>query len=346
MKIDNQKTIKILGAGISGLSAAITLARKGLKAEIFEKNAHAGGRFKHDFQGLRNFGNENIDPIKEFKNLGIQIRPYKKLMKIIRYSRSCHFELINNKPIYYLVLRGRDKNSMDSQLANMASNQDVSIQYNTTLDMNEADIIATGPSKIDTIAYGEMYEDANVDDTGHVFLDSEHSPGGYLYVLPGEKEGEVEVLNVTSNPTTTMQKTKILYNQALKNNNILRDLLKGAIKKSTRGGMGSFTLLNEPYQNKKYYVGEAAGLQDATAGFGIRYAVISGYLAAQSILTGNNYNKQIANTLKSQLIFDRQRSERFKTLTNKEIDKIFKKIIEKFGNELTIEEYELFRGEI
>ena len=347
IKSDKHEHLKILGAGISGLSTAITLARNSLKVEVFEKNLHAGGRFKRDFQGLRNFGNETIDPIKEFENLGIRIRPYKKLMKIIRYSRSHHFELIsNNKPIYYLVLRGRDKNSMDSQLANMASNQGVSIWYNTTLDVNEANIIATGPSKIDTIAYGEIYEDANVDDTGHVFLDNEYSPGGYLYVLPGEKKGEVEIANVVYNPAVTMKETKSLYLRALSNNNILKDLLNGATRKSIQGGIGSFTSLENLYQNNRYYVGEAAGLQDATAGFGIRYAVMSGCLAAQSILTGKDYNEQIAKTLKSRLEFDWKRRENFKKLTNKEIDKTFQLINKKFGHELTVEEYESFRGDI
>ena len=36
-------------------------------------------------------------------------------------------------------------------------------------------------------------------------------------------------------------------------------------------------------------IGEQAGFQDALAGFGMRYAVRSGHLAARSILDGTNY---------------------------------------------------------
>ncbi len=39
-----QKKIAILGAGLGGLSAAIHLATKGYKVEIFEKNSDSGGK--------------------------------------------------------------------------------------------------------------------------------------------------------------------------------------------------------------------------------------------------------------------------------------------------------------
>lgn len=343
----NNEPVKILGAGISGLSAAITLARKGLKVEVFEKSLHAGGRFIRDFQGLRNFGNLGIDSLKEFEKFGIFLKPYKKLMRIIRYSQSHSFEVFsNNRPIYYSVLRGRDENSMDSQLETMAINESVNISYDTKLNIDEVDIVATGPSRADSLSYGEIYEDTNIDDTGYAFLDKKYSPNGYLYVLPGEKKGEAEVVNTSFDSGLNMQTLKLLYNKAIKKNYALKDLLDGATRKYVRGGIGRCSLLDEPFQNNRYYVGEAAGLQDVTAGFGIRYAVISGYLAAQSILTDKNYNQLLSKTFKSQLEFERKRSENFKRLTNREMDKMFQIINKKFGHELTIEEYESMRGEI
>lgn len=341
------KTVKILGAGISGLSAAITLARNDLRVEVFEKNSHTGGRFKRDFQCLRNFGNKTIDPIIEFKNHGIPIKAYKKLMKIGRYSRSHSFEVINDdKPIYYLVLRGKGENSIDSQLEGLANNLGVNIHYNAVIDISEVDIVATGPSRADSRAYGEIYEDANIDDRGYVFLDNRYSPNGYLYALPSEKKGEVEIINGIRDPRVSTQTIKLLFNRAIQKNSVLIGLLEGATRRSTQSGIGCFTLLGKPYQNNRYYVGEAAGLQDVTAGFGIRYAFISGYLSAQSILTGKDYNRLITKTFKSQLEFERKRCKRFRKLTNTEIDKIFQSAIDKFGHELTIEEYESLRGDI
>jgi len=343
----NNGPIKILGGGISGLSAAITLAKSGLNVTVFEKNSHVGGRFRRDFQGLRNFGNSGKDPLVEFEQLEIHVKPYKKLMKIVRYSKSHSFEVISdNKPIYYAVLRGESRNSIDSQLETLAINLGVKIIYNTSLNINEADIVAVGPSKADSIAYGEIYYDADIDTAGYVFLNKNYSPNGYLYVMPGEKKGEAEVINATFGPAVNMRTLRTLYNKAIQENEVLKDLFDGATRKTVQGGIGCCTLLDKPYQHNRYFVGEAAGLQDVTAGFGIRYASISGYLAAQSILTGNDYNEQIAKTFKPQLNFERKRCENFKRLTNDDLDKIFQSINEKFGHELTIEEYESLRSVI
>lgn len=49
------KSIKILGAGISGLTAAINLAKAGYKVDVFEKNKDVGVRFGGDLQGLENW---------------------------------------------------------------------------------------------------------------------------------------------------------------------------------------------------------------------------------------------------------------------------------------------------
>lgn len=42
------KSVKILGAGISGLTAAINLAKAGYDVKVFEKNSDAGKSHKLD----------------------------------------------------------------------------------------------------------------------------------------------------------------------------------------------------------------------------------------------------------------------------------------------------------
>jgi flavin-dependent dehydrogenase len=346
-EINNDNPIKILGAGLSGLSAAITLARNRINVEVFEKRLHPGGRFKRDFQGLRNFGNSNKNPIEEFENIGIFLKPYKKLKRIITFSRSHSFEIYNDdNPIYYCVLRGKDENSIDRQLEKLANNYGVKICYNSTLNINDVDIVASGPRKADCFAYGAIYEDANFDDAGFVFLDKRYSPYGYLYILPGEKKGEVEVVNTVFNPNFKMRKIKTLFNIAIEKNEVLKDILNGSTQASIRRGIGCYTILDTFHYNNRYYVGEAAGLQDSTAGFGIRYAIISGYLAAQSILTGKNYDKLLSNYFKTQLEFEHARKKNFSKLTDKDIDSIFRSVNQKNGNILTLEEYRSLRGVI
>ena len=61
------------------------------------------------------------------------------------------------------------------------------------------------------------------------------------------------------------------------------------------------------------YVGESAGFQDALWGFGIRFAVLSGYLAAESIIHNKNYDQLVADqilpllkvTLANRFLYDR-----------------------------------------
>jgi len=55
------------------------------------------------------------------------------------------------------------------------------------------------------------------------------------------------------------------------------------------GGYGNFFFDKPAFENNRYYVGEAAGLQDCLFGFGMRYAITSGYLAAKSIIEDKDY---------------------------------------------------------
>jgi len=50
--------IKILGAGLSGLTAGINLAKNGYEVEIFELRNDCGARFKGDLQGLENWSSK------------------------------------------------------------------------------------------------------------------------------------------------------------------------------------------------------------------------------------------------------------------------------------------------
>jgi flavin-dependent dehydrogenase len=58
-------------------------------------------------------------------------------------------------------------------------------------------------------------------------------------------------------------------------------------------GIVSFSLRHRLQEGESLYVGEAAGLQDLLWGFGIRYALTSGFLAAKSIAGGDDYQTLI-----------------------------------------------------
>ena len=66
------KPVRILGAGPSGLAAAITLARAGRAVELYERRSDCGMRFGGDLQGLENWSHET-DTLDEFRACGIDI---------------------------------------------------------------------------------------------------------------------------------------------------------------------------------------------------------------------------------------------------------------------------------
>ncbi len=56
------------------------------------------------------------------------------------------------------------------------------------------------------------------------------------------------------------------------------------------GGVGNFRIPVQPFPDGRPVVGEQAGFQDTLWGFGMRHAMMSGVLAARSLLEDDDYN--------------------------------------------------------
>ena len=72
--------IKVLGAGISGLTASINLAKEGFDVTVFEKSSTVGSRFHNDFQGLENWSDET-DALEILKSLSLKTNFWMKGFK-------------------------------------------------------------------------------------------------------------------------------------------------------------------------------------------------------------------------------------------------------------------------
>jgi flavin-dependent dehydrogenase len=94
----NNKQIHIVGAGPSGLTAAINLARAGFKTIVYEKYSDVGIRFSGESQGLEIWSmKENVNGEYHFlldENLGLEVydrvsparrRPGSRLSVMDRY---------------------------------------------------------------------------------------------------------------------------------------------------------------------------------------------------------------------------------------------------------------------
>ena len=335
------KEIKILGAGISGLVAGIILAKNNYQVKIFEKRSRVGSFFKKDVHSLRNYLYD-YDVIDEYKRLGIDISNIYPVFKEFRYSPSlkCLEIYSKDKPLFYNFLRGyEDEHSLDNELLKIAKNCGVQIFFNHIIDLGkEINIVATGASSMKIMGYGGHYKKtSNVNAVPiHYFLDNRYAPQGYIYITPFFNEFS---LVITTTKIEDKEQLKKRFNAFLENNSIIKKNLENAEFKNEIFGYASFNIFKSAVKANKLYIGEAAGFLDAATGFGTHYAIISGYLAAKTIINNENYNKLWKEYFGKELKARYSKRMRLQKLKIIEQEKIIEDLIEKYGNKISFKDY-------
>jgi flavin-dependent dehydrogenase len=312
------KTIKILGAGISGLTAAINLAKEGYDVEVNEKFSDVGKSHRLNFEGLDNRKN---DVKKMLKKINVKIDFKNKSFKeIVWYSPSFRKAVLKSKkPFFYLVERG-GKDSLEYSLKKQALNLGVKFKFNTKL--KDAEIISTGPKIPMGVGFGTFYNNVKFDDNAIGILSNKIAPHGYFYIL---------VWNNRASVCTTISKYfgkfKVDIRKLHMNNlkiDFCKKILSGARFKHTFSGFMNFKIPRTAVINGKIYTGEAAGFQDAFLGFGMNYAFLSGYFAAKSIIESIPYDKM----WKDCFLEEQKRSIYRRFLLNLFGDALYEKVIE------------------
>ncbi|MDO8444308.1 MAG: NAD(P)-binding protein [bacterium] len=282
-----KKTIKILGAGLSGLTAGINLAKAGYTVEIYEKRADSGARFHGDLQGLENWS-EKVDVLDDLRTMNIDVSfdytPFSEFFGIDG-GKTRPFKFY--EAIFYVVKRGSMEGSIDQSLKNQTLKLGVKIKYNQTVSPTDVDIVATGPitKAVVGAAKGIVFETTHLDIAIGI-ADTSVANGGYAYLLITKGYGCLfsAVCGDLSNINDCFDETK----------KIITKTLSLDIKNPRNvGGVACFATHNKYREGEKLFVGEAAGLQDLLFGFGMRHAIKSGYIAAQSIIKNQNYEKNI-----------------------------------------------------
>ena len=285
-----------MGGGISGLTAAITLAQAGYSVDVFEKRDDCGKRFHGDLEGFENWSStENV--LDELQSCNIKINFDCNAFKSISMTDG---EIILKKsvekPVFYIVKRGVLKNSLDQGLKNQALDLGVKIHFNSNINKNDVDIVSIGvaENKIIAVAKGITF-DTEAEDIAVALLNKKASNNGYSYLLINNGYGTMCSINyyikgIDINPyfKKTSEMLRKLFDFDIRN------------QKNT-GGVGCFLIKPRLVENGKIYTGEAAGLQDFLWGFGMRHAVISGYLAATSIIENKNYKDLIKQKLSDRI---------------------------------------------
>jgi len=287
-----RERVNIIGAGVGGLTAAIVLAKHGCKVRVYEEAPDVGHRMSGDFQGLENWS--SIKDIREqLREIGIEINflcePY---YSGTIYTRGMKFVTItSDKPFFYLVRRGNIPGSLDIGLKEQALAAGVEILFNYKSEEPAGKtIIATGPKRTDMMAIGITFE-TEADNTAVIIFDDDIAPKGYAYLLINQGSGTAATVLFRE-----YKKGKKYFEKMMK---FLRNRLEIDIRNGkTFGGIGNFFLSDTKIHHGRPYIGEAGGFQDYLWGFGMRYAIFSGYLAAKSLIEGVNYDRLWKRELK------------------------------------------------
>jgi len=280
------ETITIAGAGPAGLAAAIYLARGGRKVRVLERAPHVGSRFFGDQQGIENWSRKQ-DALDELSALGIRTSFTSTAVNQIHYTGPARqlVELKDSAPFFYLVRRGNTAGSLDCSLYEQALAAGVEVQFGRRCAPDRADIMATGPRGISGVALGYVFA-TDSPPQALLFFDNELAPGGYAYLL---------ISNGCGTLATTFPRNFRLARLYLQRTVAAATALVGLRMHQPRlfGGRGHFYLAQQFRTGFTLISGEAAGLQDFFMGFGIRYALLSGILAARSILEHVDYEDLI-----------------------------------------------------
>ena len=296
----NPQPLKILGAGPAGLTAAINLIKAGFKVEIYEKNRDVGRVYSDDLQGLENWS-DNLGALDHLRQMNIAINfdctPFSNI-SVFNGSKSWDFSC--NKPAFYLVRRGAEAGCLDYGLKSQALDAGVTFRFKDTLPEEQADIIATGPQVKDIFAVDKgIAFKTGLPDTAIGLVNDDAAFKGYSYLLTAKGYGCMctVLFDKFSQINSCFQETRKIFSR-------LCDL--DIQQPQTVIGIGSFTIHNRFQNGKRLYVGEAAGIQDLLWGFGIRSAVTSGFLAAQSLIHNESYQtvarKYFTKKLKASLV--------------------------------------------
>lgn len=280
-----ESQIEIVGAGPAGLACAIILARAGRSVLVREWHPTVGARFHSDFQGLENWSSRQ-DVLEEVHEAGIEARFTAHAVRdgIAFDAWGADYTVKGDRPLYYLVTRGPKAGSLDYGLLEQARELGVEIRFGDRVDKpTRPSVLAIGPRVADAIAVGHVFE-TDIPDGNWIAFKNALAPLGYAYLLVHDGHGTLASCMFTDfkRQAEYVERTVAFFSDKV-----------GLRMHNPRnfGGFANFRLPRTALQGGHSVVGEQAGFQDALAGFGMRYALRSGILAAQSVIEGQDYTR-------------------------------------------------------
>lgn len=185
----------------------------------------------------------------------------------------------SDRPALYLVRRGTAPGTLDTALKEQALARGVEIRFKHKCErLPRGGVVAHGPRRPNVISVGYVFETDTADGV-FAALSDELAPKGYAYLLIHRGRG-----TVASCMFEDFHEEKVFVERTVE---FFRRNVGFEMKASRRfGGLGNFYWVDTARHGTLLLAGEAAGFQDALWGFGLRYAMVSGSLAARAAVAG------------------------------------------------------------
>lgn len=247
---------------------------------VRDLRSEVGARFPGDLQGIENWSRPG-DVLDELADLGIaptfDCVPLREAVFFDAKGRE--YPLRSTEPALYLVRRGGEAGSLDAGLRAQAIAAGVEIRFgDVDRSWPESGIAAVGPRGADAVAAGYVFE-TDMADGLFALLSDRVAPKGYSYLVVSRGRGTVAacVFRDFRREKDHVDRTLEFFRKTV-----------GLTMRSPRrfGGAGNYFYPETARRGGLLLAGEATGFQDALWGFGIRYALRSGSLAARALLEG------------------------------------------------------------
>lgn len=258
---------------------------------VHEARRTVGFRFGGDLQGLENWTTEQ-DALEELDKLGLTTRfelmPCREGMGFDDRRRA--YPIRSSAPLFYLLRRGPAPGTLDHALLQQALSLDVEVHFESKLStLDGPGLLAIGPKAADAIAVGYHF-DTDDPDGFWVICDDALAPDGYAYLLIMNGQGTIK--------SCMFRDFKQEQRYVRRTVEAFRSLVAPDMRNMRpHGGAANFRFPELAHAGAHNIIGEQAGFQDALWGFGMRFAMRSGVLAAHALLEGGNYETAWRNAI-------------------------------------------------
>jgi flavin-dependent dehydrogenase len=276
-------TVRIAGAGLSGLSTAIGLARLGHRVDVFEKNTDSGMLRHADWDAIENWTTEQ-DVLTSINQWGIMPTfEYRTPFSFEVYDAQGECQIVNlQQPLFYLVNRGSQAGSVEQALKAQALEYGVTIHYQHPRSQGEVDVWAAGARSASFFLGAGLTFRTSHSDTVMVLVDTFLAPKAYAYLVIVDGFGTLSTVL-----TSGFNQARTYLNRCMQAFRRYKSFTINHVKMSSGFG-GLVSAIWKPI-TRPLVVGEAGGFQDFLWGFGIRHALHTGHLAARALDEGIDY---------------------------------------------------------